>query len=391
MAQALLDKQTDWPPAILNGLFSLSTAASAFFLPIFFQEQLGFTGSQIGFLYALHAIAGLIASVPAGLGNDRITSRFLVGMSLVLYSVLLFCMAKVQSFPLYAAVFFCWALANGVYRLSLDVQVLKSEGGAGVARRVILFQNLRFIGWGFGTLAAGYLLGVLDFRLSLTVVSGICLVLAIGAFRLKPTPVARIRLADYGADIAKPKVLAFAAWIFLFTSHWGAETTCYGLFLRRKFELGYSQMGLYMTVEFAAMVGALTWMLFDRKTEKRGLRFYAFWGLLGSGIGHVGMIFPPIWLSAVFRAIHGAGDGLMFMVLYVGIAKLFEIQRMGGNAGFINLAAMLGAVAGALASGAIGERLGYHVPLFASGVVVLALIIPVVVWGSRKSADVSVS
>ncbi len=73
------------------------------------------------------------------------------------------------------------------------------------------------------------------------------------------------------------------------------------------------------------------------------------------------------------RLVHGVGDGLMFLVTYYGIARLFAVERLGGNTGFVAMATMLGYVFGALVYGPAGEAWGYGVPLVASGLIALGL------------------
>ena len=68
----------------------------------------------------------------------------------------------------------------------------------------------------------------------------------------------------------------------------------------------------------------------------------------------------------------------MTLVLYIGIARLFEIERLGGNAGLMNLSTMLGFVTGSLIYGPLGESLGYGHPFWISGALTILLAAPIV-------------
>lgn len=380
----------DYAPAVINGVFSLGTSAANFFLPLYFRDQLGFSGTQIGALFATQAIAGVLAVLPAGLGNDRVTSRTLVGASLIVQAIAFTALAMVRSFPVYLLVFFGWAVGFNLYRISLDVQLLKTDQGAGVERRALLYQFVRFGGLALGTAGAGYVLARIDFRGALMAMALVCAALALTAFALVPVRVARVRFADYRADIRRPNVLLFAGWFFLFATHWGAEYTCYGLFLRENLGLSVIQIGWYMTGEFAAIVVTLAVLLARRVALVNGaVRRFAVAGLALSGVGHIGMSVTGPLVSAAFRMIHGAGDGLIVVVLYLGLARLFHVERAGGNTGFVNLAAMAGLVAGSLITGPIGERYGYQWPILASGVMILALIVPLILPIRERSAQAS--
>lgn len=375
----------DWLPSAINFLFQFITAATSFYLPVFMRQSLNFSGTEIGLLYALSSIAGVLAALPAGLSNDRLSSRSLIVLALTVQAICLALMGRLALFPIFAVVFFLWALSTNLYKVSLDVQVMKTESEAGLTQRVYLYQALRFSGLAAGVIPAGYFLASYDFSATLTGIGLIVLGLAAYALTLPPTPVKTARLADYAADLGRPTVLAFAFWLFLFSLHWGAEGTCYGLFLKTDLGLSLPQMGAYFACEYASL-GVLFVYLFRKRVvfSGLGLKRVAICGLLFSGLGQMGMILHPVALSLAFRTLHGFGDGLMFVIFYLGIARLFAIERVGGNAGFINLCTMLGMVVGSLLSGPIGERYGYIHPLWFSGAMTLLLILPLL--GNTKRA-----
>ncbi len=364
--------RVDWLPSILVGAVGLATAVTFFHLAIYFKESLGFSGAEIGVLFAVHAITGLLVTLPAGLANDRLTSRTLVAASLVVHAVSLAGIAAVRSYWPFVGVYFVWGLASGLFRLSLDVQVLKTDTGEHTGRRIGLYQACRFGGMGIGLLLTGYVLSRYDFEGLLIMAAVACLALVLPALWLTPTSVGRVRWSNYWMDMRDPRVLFFAGWLLLFASHWGAEATSYGLFLRENLRLSMSGMGWYMIVEFLAIT--LTLVLCGRHlNDARVMKAFAVAGLAASGIGQGGMVFEPLAASVAFRALHGVGDGLMFLVIYFGIARLFAVERLGGNTGFISMATMLGYVVGSLIYGPLGELGGYHLPLLISGAVTLVL------------------
>ena len=375
----------DWLPSAINALLMIVTAATAFYLPVFMREGLGFGGTEIGLLFALSSIAGVLAAVPAGLSNDRLSSRTLIVFALLVQAVCLFLMGQIALFALFAVTFFTWSLSTNLYKVSLDVQVMRTQSEAGLNQRVYLYQALRFTGLAAGVIPAGYFLSRFDFSLTLAGIGLIVLLLAVYATTLRPTPVKAVRLADYAADLRRPTVLAFAFWLFLFAAHWGAEATCYGLFLKTDLKLSLQEMGGYFACEYS-ILGVLFTVLFRKRATfgAEGLKRVAIFGLLLSGLGQMGMVLHPVWLSLAFRTVHGLGDGLMFVIFYLGIARLFAIERVGGNAGFINLCTMLGSVVGSLLSGPIGEAYGYIHPLWISGALTLLLILPLL--GRKRNA-----
>ena len=393
--------RTDHLPAIIAGLFTLGSATTVFYMPVFFSEELKFSGAQIGMLFALLAVCGVLASFPAGLGNDRITSRTLIGIGLSVQAAILILMGYVRSFPFFAAIFFIWALANNLFRISLEVQLLKTDQGTHTGRRFGNFAAIRFFGLALGTVLAGYLLALLDFRYSFYFVAVMCLLLLWAVRLLPPTKIAQVRLAEYRADFSNPRIILLAIWVFIFCLHWGVEHTCYSLFLRHEFRLPTHLLGWYMSAEFFAVV--LAAFFIGRRIKQNGpLLDYMIVGVLLSGIGHIGMVYPPVYWSVAFRAIHGLGDGLIIVIFYLGLAQLFAVERVGGSNGIANLAMMLGMVTSALIAGPAGERFGYGLPIWISGFLLIALTLPLlwirlirpapqaVVNGSRPSNNAKI-
>jgi MFS family permease len=374
----------DWLPSIIVGILMLFSAVGAFYLAIYFKEDLHYSGTQIGALFALQATTGVLAALPAGFGNDRITSRTMIAVGLVLQAAGFALLGYVHAFGWLLVVFVVWSLMSSVLKLSLDVQVLKTDNGERTGSRLGLYQAWRYAGSAVGTIAIGYIIAVVGFEKALFISGAACLLLIPLTYWLPPTKVARVRLSDYHADLRKPQVLLFGFWMFLFTTHWGAEYTCYGPFLRSNLHLDMIDLGWYMSAEYVAIFAAA--LLAGRALDRTGrIRGFALVGLLASGIGTIGMVFPPVAMSVSFRALHGLGDGVMIVVLYLGIARLFSIERMGGNTGVVSMATMLGFVVGALVYGWLGDFQGYAMPLWISGILSILLALPLLTWRLTKS------
>ena len=156
-------------------------------------------------------------------------------------------------------------------------------------------------------------------------------------------------------------MLFFAAWLFLFTLHWGAEATSLALFLRHNLGLEPLGVGAYMAGEFGVV--ALTAYLYGRfwAGKLKPLTFMAV-ALLASGSGHILMTYPNLPWSFAMRALHGFGDGLILMETYTTLARLFHVDRIGGNSSLIGLAITLGVFAGSLIFGPLGAALATRCP-----------------------------
>lgn len=367
--------RADWMPAILLGTYTVTTAIMYFFIVVFFKEELRFSAVQIGILFSLQAVTGILASFPAGMGNDRFSSRMLIAGGLLSQAVCFFLMSIITSFLTFAVVFTSWSLFSWIFRLSIDVYFLKTDDKDAIGRRIGFFQAWRFIGMTAGTVFAGYLVSGLDFKMSFRTIGLICLGLSFFAGLMPATSTTLVRLADYRADFVNKRVLLFAAWMLLFATHWGAEQTSYGLFLRKDLDLSFSGMGLYISSEYIVIVLSLIF-LGGAIGKKENFRKIAIWGLAASGLGHMGMVIKPVYVSLIFRMIHGFGDGLIILVQYYGISRLFSLEHLGGNTGLISLVLMIGYCIGAMIYSPIGETFGYGHPLWISGLLTILLIAP---------------
>ncbi len=363
------------------GAYALIIAALYFFLPLYLKGALGFSGAQIGLLYAVLSLTALMVSFPVGVTGDRYPARVLTQLGLSATAATLWGLAAAQRFWPFLLVFWLFGLSLQLFRQSLDILLFK-DNPDGNSRRFGHFNAWRMGGMTAGILLGGALLYAFSFPamfrlLGLGLAALLPLTLWLPRLRGRRSP-----LSQYGRDFASRPVLFFAAWLFLFTLHWGAEGTSLGLFLQTRLGLTPLGMGLYLAGEFAIV--ALSAYTYGRFLEGRlpPLAFLVL-GLATSGLGHIFMTYPSLAWSFAWRAVHGVGDGLILMLTYSTIAKLFHVDRVGGNSGLISLTTTLGVLTGSLIFGPLGASLGYAYPLIISGALSLALI-PLVYAGLRE-------
>ncbi|MBA2847662.1 MFS family permease [Thermosulfuriphilus ammonigenes] len=363
------------PMLVIPGLSALAALAIStvhFFMPVYLKGKLGFSGQQIGLLYGALSVTTLITAFPFGLASDRLKARDLVALALLLLGGAIYLQAQVSHFTVYFLAFLIYGLGLNLFRIALDALLFKTVSER-TGKSFGIFNGSRMAGFTLGGILGGVLLDRLDFVFTLKTVAGFyLLLLAFYPWLPRTTPV-RFRIITYQEDFVRRPVVFFALWLLLFYLHWGAEFTSYGLFLRKSLGLSLTGMGLYMSAEFAtvglASVGG--GLLLHRGLA---IEHLALAGLFASGVGHIGMVWPQVPISLAFRLVHGLGDGFIAVVSYVGIARLFRIERIGGNAGLITFSIMLGSFIGSLIFGPLGERYGYGTPLAISGLITLGLI-----------------
>ena len=354
------------------GAYSVISSSLYFFLPLYLKDSLHFSGSQIGLLYGVLSLNAIVVSFPVGVTADRYPARILTRVGLVATALFLWSLTAVGRFWPFFLIFWGFGLSLQLFRQSLDILLFK-ETRPDHSRAFGEYNAWRMGGMMLGALAGGFLLYSLDFPLTLKLFALGALALLFPTLRLPRSPGVRSPLLQYGRDFVTRPVLFFAAWLFLFTLHWGAEATSLALFLKNNLGLSARGIGVYLAGEFAVV--GLTAYLYGRFWAGRlkPLHFLSL-ALLTSGIGHILMVYPSLPWSFSWRAIHGFGDGLILMEAYATIARLFHVDRIGGNSSLISLVTTLGVFAGSLVFGPLGAAYGYAWPLVISGGISLALL-----------------
>ena len=359
--------------SFLISIHAVVISALYFFLPIYLQGNLLFSGAQIGLLYGVLGVNSLLAAFPVGVVGDRYPARILTRLGLVGIALSLWGLSQAERFWPFLLVFFAFGLSLQFYRQSLDIMLFKEKAVANSTRRFGVYNAWRMGGMTVGILLGGISLYFLDYPKTFRLLGTILLVLLALTWWLPSTRGERSPLLKYGRDFLSGPVLFFVVWLFLFTMHWGAEGTSLGLFLKKNLGLGPLGLGIYMAGEFSIV--ALTAYLYGRFWADHLSPFALLaLALATSGIGHILMTYPDLVWSFVWRGVHGVGDGLIMMITYTTIARLFHLDRIGGNAGLISLATTLGVLTGSLIYGPMGASWGYQFPLIVSGLTSLALI-----------------
>lgn len=360
-------------------VFAVFQSFGHFFLPVYFKEGLDFDGARIGGLFAALSLTSIMSAFPIGLSSDRVAPKHLVTASLLMTTAACAAMASTRSFPVFLAVFVVFGISMNMLNIVLNAYLFKTAESGDRSMRFGIFNAYKMIGFAMGMILGGAFLERLGFPAILRVIAVASAVLVLPALYLPPVSIQASSLRKYGEEILKPEPIYLFLWILLFTTHWGAENVSYSLFLKRELGLSLPQMGLYMTGEFAALVVVL--LLLGRHYPKgRGVEALFMAGLVASGLGHMGMTVHAVPLSFAFRVVHGIGDGAVMMTMFMGIAGLFKIERVGGHSSLVLLGTMAGGFAGSLVYGPLTESLGYAFPLRASGVMTLVLVFVHLAW-----------
>lgn len=353
--------------SIFNSIINALAASVRFFLGVHFID-IGFSGAQIGMIFAISTITSIITILPSGFGNDAFKSKHLIGLALILETILYFGLSLTNSFSIIAVLFLFGGIGHTIYNASADSLFYKSTEKKTVHKKIGMYLGITHIMIGLGMFSAGLLRELsIPFSQIFLIISVIFLLMTILSQIILPdSQTAEFKLLQYKKDIFRPKVLIFMVIVALFAIHFAAENTSYGLFLKEVLLFSSLQMGLYMGSAIV-MMGIFAFII-SKKFQTLKPKYLLLTALFVSGSGHILMtLFKNPYISAAFRIYHEIGDIAYFFFLYYGITRLFDLERIGGNAGVFTFIATLSSAIFSTIFGPMGAKYGWHIPLIVSG------------------------
>lgn len=354
---------------IINSIVKGSCLTVSFFLGIYLIQK-GFSGAELGIFFASSTITNILTIIPSGISNDTFKSKNLIWIGLILIAIQYFGIASMaetaKTLPM-ILLFIIGGFGNSLYVASADSFFFKSSEKTNMPIKIILFQLPHYLTIGSGLIIAGYFLNKnIPFETIFKIASAVLVITAITSYIiLPPSQTAKFEALHYKKDIFKPQILLFIIIAFLLAIHFGAEFTNYSLFLEKNLNLNKFQIGLYMGTAIILMAPAVA--LIAKYAGRIKLKNILLIGLIGSGLGHIFMTINIVEISWMFRFLHEIADAFWFFFLAYGISKLFDLERIGGNASIFSFTASAGSAVGALMFGPIGTAFGQNIPLIISG------------------------
>jgi MFS family permease len=342
-----------------------------FFLVPLHLLTIGLTGWQIGAVVSFYGLAPLIFSFPVGWINDRFSIRRIIQGAISLLCIFFLLLAFINSFYLLCFVFLFMGIANNALDVSLNSLYYKDEADLDLNRKYGTLAFWLALGTATGTISGGTLVHFANFRLLFFVYSAFLLIVLTFTKEVGREKFSVVSLKRYRLDLVNKKTILFSILIFILALHWGVEGTVYSPFLKSYFDLNDLQLSLYISVSlfFLAFSGlAIAFLRFNARLNQQIFLF----ALLISGLGHILMVNPNVYLSLFFRIIHEIGDGLMGALIFLFISRLFQKESIGGSSGILLALMTLGHMVGAQIFAPIGYRMGLHYPFIISGFLLIA-------------------
>lgn len=347
------------------------TVNTLFFLVPLHLLKIGLSGWQIGAVVSFYGAAPLIFSFPVGWINDRLSIRRIIQGALLLLCFLFLILAFIQSFYLLCCVFLLLGIANNALDVSLNSLYYKDDTHVDLNKKYGKLAFWLALGTATGTISGGTLVYFADFRLLFLVYSAFLFLVLSFTRKVGKEKFSLVSLKQYRLDLVNRRTILFSILIFILALHWGVEGTVYSPFLKSHFDLNDFQISLYISISlfFLAFSGmAISFLRFDARLNQRIFLF----ALFMSGLGHILMVNPDVYISLIFRILHEIGDGLMGALIFLFISRLFQRDSIGGSSGILLALMTLGHMVGAQIFAPMGYRLGLAYPFIVSGILLMA-------------------
>jgi MFS family permease len=342
------------------------TVNSIFFLFPLYLLSIGISGWKIGFVTACYAAAPLLFSFPVGWINDHLSIRSVIRLSLLTLTISFFLIGFTQNFLLLGFLFLVVGLANNALDVSTNSYFYKDQSNMDQNKKYAQVAFWLAFGIAAGTFSGGFLIHFTSFRVMFGVYALFLVIIQIITASFGPESFTRIALKEYRMNLLNRKTLRFAFMIFILTLHWGAEGTVYSPFLKEYFGLNNLQLSLYISLPLIMLALASLSVGFIRFRPNVNRRWFLI-SLIISGLGHILMVNPNVFLSFTFRILHEIGDGFLGALTVLYVSRLFEKRSIGGSSGLLLTLMTMGNMTGALVFSKIGFTFGLHYPFLISG------------------------
>jgi nucleoside transporter len=360
---------TSSPTARLSLMMFLEYVIWGSWLPLlalYLSDVLGFSGRQIGWIFATQAIASIVALFIGGQAADRLMStERLLALCHAIGGTAMLLLATQGSFAAFFAIMLLYQLAY-IPTLSLTnaisfhhVADAKSEFG-----RIRMWGTIGWIAasWPFVFILAGKSGAELHAALrSIFVVAGVAsYALAAFSLTLPRTPPAT-GSADRNAPLEAIRLLAVPAFLVLFVVTFldALIHQCYfqwtSPFLERagvpaNWIMPAMSIGQVAEILTMAVLGAVLSKLGWRTTMAVGIAAHAVRFLIYA-------IGDPLWLVVAINIVHGMAYAFFFAVVYIFVDEHFPKDSRASAQGLFNLLILgLGPFVGSLLWGWLGDR-----------------------------------
>lgn len=353
-------------------LFFYASWMVFFYLPVYLGT-INISNVEIGILIAAFSFIAPALAFFFGFLSDRFSPRSLVQLGAGLITLSLCGLYFAISFHALLPLFIIAGAGTTLFLISLNSLYFKHLQGRKKGMKLAILMFSGHIGLGLGPLTGGLVIDLFEQRAIFLASAAIMLLLLVITTKIDDIPPVKFALTQYRKDLRKKEVLLLILIILAVGFHFGTERTSLALFMSRTVNLTaweiatvFGIAGLWLGV-FSLICG----YVFDAK--KKAFVFLP----LGLAISGIFQVMTPLANShltmIVVRVLHISGDTFLILSSAMIISTVFPHERMGGSFGLMTTIRSGGAFLGALLSGYMNAKYGYHIPLIVGGTLLIIL------------------
>lgn len=366
-----------------TGLFAIfsSTISKSPVLPLF-ASHLGADPSGVGFVAAVSAFTGIVASIPAGLLSDRLGRRKMLIFSLIVFSTAPFLYLFVNKIWQLAIVRFYHGFATAVFipvAMALVADLFHHERG----EKMGWFSTSTLVGRFMAPIAGGSIIGATVFNpgIGYKIVYLICgaagIIALILTFKLPSASDKKIEKGDWKETLLSFKSVLSNRLILITAGVEASILFAYGTFetflplYSIKVGLSPYEVGIFLSSQVITL--ALTKPVMGRFSDRHGRQPQIFWGALIGAIciGSFSLFktfLPLLTLSILF----GLNLSIVTSATSAFIADLSRKETHGSAMGILGSIMDIGHTTGPLISGIVALYFGFGKAFMGAASVLIA-------------------
>ncbi|WP_333655773.1 MFS transporter [Dissulfurispira sp.] len=366
-----------------TGLFAIfsSTISKSPVLPLF-ASHLGADPSGVGFVAAVSAFTGIVASIPAGILSDRLGRRKMLVFSLIVFSTAPFLYLFVNKIWQLAIVRFYHGFATAVFipvAMALVADLFHHERG----EKMGWFSTSTLVGRFMAPIAGGSIMGAMVFNpgLGYKIVYLVCgaagIIALILTFKLPSAPDKKIEKRDWKETFASFKSVLSNRLILITAGVEASILFAYGTFetflplYSIKIGLSAYEVGIFLSSQVITL--ALTKPVMGRFSDRHGRQPQIFWGAIIGALCIGGFaLFKSFILLLALSILFGLSLSIVTSATSAFIADLSKKESHGSAMGLLGSIMDIGHTAGPLISGIVALHFGFDRAFLGAASVLIA-------------------
>jgi predicted MFS family arabinose efflux permease len=365
-----------------NFLFTFTAWPITTYMSLYLRETIGLPPARIGLLVSLFFFTTILMTIPFGYLSDRFSPRKLMHSGSLIIALTSLSLAYFKNIAIIPSLIVAMGAGMSMFAVSMFSLYYKLLGPERRGAQISVFLSGMYLGWGFGLMLGGRLLGTFGMEYVFITSAALGLVLFSLTFLIEDSSPIRFNIIDYVGDVRRKEVLLVISVYVILAIHFGTEHAVYPIFLRERVGLNHRQIGeIYPILGiWLSVIGILTGLTFDKV---KNAKYLLIGGLLAGGIFQgLTVLARSFWQVVDIRIVHTLGDSMVIFCANIFVSNVFVRQRLGGNYGFIKVLEAIGISAGAVASGFLLHRWGYSAAFWFSGGACIALALFIGVFGA---------